>query len=144
CPGLLASAWPIYSEMRARRDVGLHAGWKSNRIYLSKAGANAASEETKWLYPDEQYFESSCEAALSLIETMSCHCNNKFARCSPQDAFKEMWEQSPLAKIMDFDKAWDDGSIPRPRDEAKNWHWSRSEKLYFDFFLHIFSWRTNS
>lgn len=140
-PNVLGPEWPAYVEMRARRDIGLHAGWKMNRVYLDKAGAMAAPEDAKWLYPDETYFRNACAVARRLFDILDTHCAAKFSRCIPRHVFRDMWSECPLASVMPFDEAGIDGAPPRPSGKSQEWGWSGSEQLLYDFFMHIYNRR---
>ncbi|MEZ4308715.1 MAG: hypothetical protein R3F14_11795 [Polyangiaceae bacterium] len=138
-PKLLESVWPDYVEMRARRDIGLHAGWKLNRLYLDKAGEKAAPERTKFLFPEQGYFESACVLATEVCDTLDAHCAAKFANCTPRHVLRELWNQSPLSRVMKYEAAWIDDETPCPSERALSWVWSGTEQLIYDFFLHIYN-----
>lgn len=135
---ILSPVWPKYMEMRARRDIGLHAGWKSNQVYRDKAREHSAPETTKWLHPDDNYFQQACSLGAEMCDALRSHCEVKFEICTPKMVFKEMWIKSPLNRVMSYEDAWGTGSMPLPKTEMLEWGWSGSERLLVDFFKYIY------
>jgi hypothetical protein len=62
----LKGKWPIFVEAKARRDLGVHNGWKCNSIYLRKvteAGLKCAFVEEQMVFSnDHDYFLTVGEA----------------------------------------------------------------------------------
>lgn len=55
--GILDRIWPIYIEMKARRDLGVHNGWIKNRVYEKKVSeVNHNFIKKGFLTISEDYF----------------------------------------------------------------------------------------
>lgn len=71
----IKNSWSTYVEAKARRDVGVHNGWKCNATYLRKvkeAGLEAKFELGDNLAPQhDEYFESVVEVLDFLSERIT-------------------------------------------------------------------------
>lgn len=76
---VLQPFWPQYIEMKARRDVGLHNGWRRNEVYRRKVQeAGASVPKSVFLAIDRKYFEESVAVAEKLVSQVALHCITKF------------------------------------------------------------------
>lgn len=76
---LLDEYWPIYTEAKARRDLGVHNDWIVSDLYKSKAGPLAADVgEGTYLIPSNSYVIACRENCVRLMETIFKHCEEKF------------------------------------------------------------------
>ena len=78
-PSLLEPVWVSFTEMKARRDIGLHNQWQQNEIYKNKVrevGGVVGSED--FLGINSNYFNDSLDTAKSLVEKLCSHCEEKF------------------------------------------------------------------
>ena len=77
---LLKTSWIAFIEMKARRDCGVHNNWIKNAKYMervSEVGGNVTTDE--FLGISNQYFENSLKEALSIIDLIANHCDDKFS-----------------------------------------------------------------
>lgn len=79
----LKANWLIFCEAKARRDLGIHAGWKCNERYLNKLtelGITSQLKVGQYVNPvDHTYLMALCDALDSLSEeicnlTKAVHC----------------------------------------------------------------------
>lgn len=132
----------IIAEIKATRDIFVHANGVCNEIYLQKSGSLARATIGKRLTIDSNYIKSAeknIELYLSSIYAEIPESIKTFGRAK---AFEEMWRSSELSKIRDFEKVWEvdiKTDMVRPKEEAFEYAWSGSEQAAFDFFLGIYS-----
>lgn len=66
----LRAKWPFFVEAKARRDLGVHNGWRCNSIYLRKvgdAGLTTALTEGESTFPvDEVYLKATVDTLAEL------------------------------------------------------------------------------
>jgi hypothetical protein len=77
---VLEPRWLQFVELKARRDVGLHANWQRSETYtrkLSEAGAQISSD--KFLGITSSYFKEALIVADDLIQNCHQHCCSRFA-----------------------------------------------------------------
>lgn len=56
---VLSELWPAFVETKARRDLGVHGGWKPNEVYLGKlAKVGLPPPSEPFLAPTEEYFRA--------------------------------------------------------------------------------------
>ena len=130
------------SEVKATRDVYVHAGGKINSIYLSKAGDKARSRVVgNELNLGEDYIRNIEVIFDQFISELEKIVPQKFFESGRATTFKAMWEATCLAKIVPFDKGWflEGRDMVRPKDEVVEWRWSDSERPLLNFFLGIYS-----
>ncbi len=73
------TTWIPFVEMKARRDVGVHNGWRKNDIYVHRVTeVEGLVAESEFLGISNKYFELALEAGAQLINFVSEHCINKF------------------------------------------------------------------
>lgn len=73
------TTWIPFVEMKARRDVGVHNGWRKNDIYVRRVTeVEGPVAESEFLGISDKYFESAIEVAAQLIDFVVDHCINKF------------------------------------------------------------------
>jgi len=136
--------WQGYIELRARRDVALHNGWRPNQLYFEKSGNTLNSSSEMLLYPTPEYTKNSFDLVENLLRALSEHCKEKFRPYTRIEAFKRMWERSSLSKVVPFEEAWDYKAATDTSSgglwgkEGFDWRWSHSETLIWQFFCHIF------
>ena len=130
------------SEIKATRDLFVHANGKVNRIYLSKAGAKARSTRVgenialgdKYL----QHVEQTVERFIAEFEAAIPSSMKTMGRTT---TFRAMWEATVLEKHVPFDSGWktENENMVRPIDTGLAWSWSHSEQMLVDFFIGIYS-----
>lgn len=77
----LSVKWPSYVECKARRDLGVHNGWRINSTYqrkLEEIGYQTPPQE--YLVPDGKYFFESVELFVDIGSDIATHCKSKFAQ----------------------------------------------------------------
>jgi hypothetical protein len=136
--------WQAYVELRARRDIGLHNGWRPNQTYSEKSGRSLDPQSEKLLYPSPNYVGNCFVIAETLLRSLREHSRIKFKAHSRIETFKRMWERSSLSKVVPFEEAWEykPATDTSPgglwgKDEFE-WKWSHSETLLWQFFSHVF------
>ncbi|MBS4213242.1 hypothetical protein [Neobacillus rhizophilus] len=137
---LLDIYWDSFIEMKASRDAGMHGGWRSNSIYLRKAGSKARTNKLgEYLPITVDYFNESVNVCKGIVNVIHGHINEKFNKCTPAYVFCEMWEKSSLSRIVAFRDVWfiETPYMVRPVSGFK-WGWSTSEELLYRFFLGIY------
>lgn len=138
---LLEPYWDSYVEMKATRDTGMHSGWKVNRTYIHKAGENARNKtEGTFLPITKDYFEKALQLGEQIINSILNHISNKYKGCTYSFVFKEMWNNSSLSRVVQFEEAWkiESDYMVRPKKDF-SWGWSHSELMMFEFFYSIYS-----
>jgi hypothetical protein len=143
-PAITNEQWLQYFELRARRNAGLHNGWRANRSYLENREFPTDVESGALLYPTATYAENSFDLAGEMLKSLQERCDQKFGAYTRIAAFKTMWERSSLSGVVRFEQAWD---YKPPTDispgglwgqDEFEWHWSHSESVMWQFFEHIF------
>ncbi|PEL97812.1 hypothetical protein CN602_23355 [Bacillus cereus] len=137
---LLNNYWDSFIEMKATRDAGMHGGWKSNSIYIRKAGSKSRTNKIGELLPiTVDYFNESVNVCKGVVNVIHSHVKEKFNKCTPAYVFFEMWEKSSLSNIVPFSDAWiiKTPNMVRPK-KGFEWGWSTSEELLYKFFLGIY------
>ena len=78
-PDFLSDEWAAYVECKARRDVGVHNGWKLNETYKRKlAEVGVTPSPDVYLAPSNDYFFNSLELLANMAKAISDHCQTKF------------------------------------------------------------------
>lgn len=81
---LLDNNWPQYVEAKARRDVGVHDNWRSNKTYIRKiAEAGMTTNSTpigSSLFPDSAYIMGCVNNTDEMIRKIVDHCSEKFSK----------------------------------------------------------------
>lgn len=78
---VLEKHWPLYIEMKARRDVGVHANWANNSRYIAKASeAGGPIESGSFLGINKGYFERSKNVSQHIVKAIGEHCMSKFGK----------------------------------------------------------------
>jgi hypothetical protein len=78
---VLEPLWPSYTEMKARRDIGLHNGWRQNEIYCRRlAEVRSDVPDSDFLGIDREYFAEALARGEGLVDTIALHCIGKFGR----------------------------------------------------------------
>ena len=136
--------WQRYIELRARRDVALHNGWRPSQLYIEKSGNTLDTSSEVLLYPTPEYTENSFDLVENFLRALSEHCKEKFRPYTRIETFKRMWERSSLSKVVPFEEAWDYKAATDTssgglwgKDDFE-WRWSHSETLIWEFFCHVF------
>lgn len=76
----LEDKWPDYVERKARRDLGVHNGWRTNDTYrrkLIEVGMNPESAE--FVTPTNDYFWDTLTLLSDLADRITQHCGKKFS-----------------------------------------------------------------
>jgi len=133
----LEACWPIFIEIKARRDIAMHNDWAANETYMRKTGGSVRANTV--LYPTKDYFAAAIVCARSLLAILRAGSSRTFVDCTKATVFREMWEAAGLRHV-DFSHAWTIQSCDMVRPVAGfSWAWSGSEKPLFDFFSAIYS-----
>ena len=66
--------WKGYIELRARRDLALHNGWRLNQRYIEKSGNTLDPSSESLLYPTPEYTKNSFDLVEQLLTALSEHC----------------------------------------------------------------------
>jgi len=76
-----SQVWPEFVEMKARRDIGVHANWRKNSIYVAKVTeVNGPIEAGDFLGLGATYFEAAQEKGRRLVDALTEHCEEAFGR----------------------------------------------------------------
>lgn len=137
---LLGDYWDSFTEMKATRDAGMHAGWRSNSIYIRKAGSKSRTNRIGDFLPiTVDYFNQSINVCKDIVNVIHSHIQEKFNKCTPAYVFSEMWEKSSLSYVVPFNDVWviENPNMVRPKN-GFTWGWSTSEELLYKFFLGIY------
>lgn len=76
----LKSVWFEYIEMKARRDVGVHNGWRRSNQYdkkIAEVGLSVPNET--FLGVDWEYFRKALDTAIDIIAKCNVSCNLAFS-----------------------------------------------------------------
>ncbi len=77
----LTQYWPKFIEAKARRDLGMHNGWKMNDVYIRKlteAGIPSPAAESVML-PDIEYLHNALHACDDIVEIIEQQLTEKYA-----------------------------------------------------------------
>ncbi len=75
----LKDKWPLYVERKARRDIGVHNGWKINDTYRRKlAEVGMKCPEVEYAIPENEYFWETLGLLSGLMHDICIHCVGKF------------------------------------------------------------------
>lgn len=132
----------LISEIKATRDIYVHANGICNEIYISKSGRLSRSEVGKKLPITAEYIKHSEEKIEEYIKLVYSGVPEKIKGYGRVKAFKEMWFAGGLSSLRPFDDFWEsnvDQDMVRPKQELFDFAWSGSEKAAVDFFLGIYS-----
>ncbi len=76
---VFSQVWPEFVEMKARRDIGVHANWRKNAIYVAKvAEVNGPIEPSEFLAVSAPYFEAAQAKGRRLVDALTSHCEETF------------------------------------------------------------------
>jgi len=76
---VLEAEWPAYVEIKARRDIGVHANWRKNELYVQKVSeAKGAVGASLFLGVNATYFSSAEALSRRLVSAIETHCSTKF------------------------------------------------------------------
>ena len=130
------------SEIKATRDIYVHASGVCNEIYLNKSGEKARGRIGNELLLDVDYINFCEKRIKTYLLDLHKVIPERIKSYAKVQAFREMWELSELVNIKEFDEVWDsneESDMCRPKDEAFEYGWSGSEKAALDFFLGVYS-----
>lgn len=130
------------SEIKATRDIYVHANGVCNDIYIQKSGDIARKKVGEKLPLDDGYIEGFEEKIEKYIKEIYSGIPERIKGYGRLKAFKEMWDASGFSTLRPFDDFWisdDDKDMARPKQELFDFGWSSSEKAAVDFFLGIYS-----
>jgi hypothetical protein len=129
------------SEIKATRDIYVHANGRCNDIYLKKSGTLSRASIGEELPLSIVYIEKAIKKIDRYVSDVYNLIPARIKNCGSLNAFKDMWDLSHMSSVLSFDDAWEtvSDSMIRPKSEALEWGWSSSEKAAFDFFLGIYS-----
>lgn len=72
--------WTQFVEQKARRDLGVHNGWKNNEIYKRKVSEmGGVPSDQEFLAPDNEYFVNAADTIHQLMTGLYDHCSSKFS-----------------------------------------------------------------
>lgn len=78
----LSKHWPKFIEAKARRDLGIHNGWKINDIYsrkLTEVGLVPSPREKSLMLPDIQYLIDVIHACDAIVKIIQQQLKTKYA-----------------------------------------------------------------
>lgn len=130
------------AEIKATRDIYVHANGVCNEIYLQKSGSLARSSAGKRLPIDSTYIKSAEIYIENYLSSVYTEIPEKIKTFGRVKAFEEMWRSTELSKVKEFSDIWEidfTEDMVRPKAEAFEYGWSGSEQAAFDFFLGIYS-----
>ena len=79
-PSVLEPLWPAFVEMKARRDLGVHANWQKNDVYAKKVfEAGGSPAPGPFVGVDISYFSASEAISRRLVTAIEKHCLAKFS-----------------------------------------------------------------
>ncbi|NTU59032.1 MAG: hypothetical protein HGB00_08990 [Chlorobiaceae bacterium] len=127
-----------FIEIKATRDLYVHSNGKLNDIYTRKAGEKARRPNSKGKIPlDESYIHYASGLAEDIIISIEREILSKYAHCTKEAVFREMWNATCCGERLNFDVQWEITNKPYYKKDI-SWPWSSSEKALFDFFLKVF------
>lgn len=136
--GITEDQIQTFVEIKATRDLYVHSNGKLNEIYERKAGEKARAPDTKGKMPlDEFYINTASNLAGEITCAIENGISSRYANCTKEAVFREMWNATCCGKLLEFDKQWEVSTQPYHKKNF-NWPWSSSEKALFDVFLRIF------
>lgn len=130
------------SEIKATRDIFVHANGKCNELYIKKSGDLARANIGKELDLDENYINKSTKIIEEYLSKIYLEIPEKTKNYGKAQAFKEMWQSCEMGSVREFDEIWEyneKSDMVRPKESAFDIYWSGSEQAAFDFFLGIYS-----
>lgn len=130
------------TEIKATRDLFVHASGKVNKIYISKAGAKARNESIgSMLKLGDAYTKHAEDTIRKFLDQLDSIIPEKIKRTGKATALRSMWDATMLAKRVPFDDGWivENEDMVRPNDDGLGRYWSGSEQMLVDFFLGIYS-----
>lgn len=130
------------AEIKATRDIFVHANGRCNEIYIQKSGARARAHIGEELPLLDEYISISEKAIEEYISGLYNEIPERIKTFGRANAFKEMWDCCELSRVKNFDEAWDlelDSDMVKPKDSVFDYGWSGSEQAAFDFFLGVYS-----
>jgi len=77
---LFGREWNTFVEAKARRDLGVHSGWRINDVYRAKVrdvGLELPCEQV--LSVDHDYMNNVRRSCIELMARMAHHCSEKFS-----------------------------------------------------------------
>lgn len=77
----LSQHWPKFIEAKARRDLGIHNGWKINDIYsrkLTEVGLAFPSGKELLMLPDIQYLIDTMHACDAIVRILQKQLTTKY------------------------------------------------------------------
>lgn len=73
------AVWPEFVEMKARRDLGVHANWWKNSLYVKKvADVGGPVDPRDFLAIDAAYFASAEAKGHRIVAAIGSHCASAF------------------------------------------------------------------
>lgn len=129
-------------EIKATRDVYVHAGGRVNSIYLLKSRDRARCNQIGNDLPLGSEYMVKIEALLQdFIVELENVIPKRLLTCGRATTFKAMWEATCLAKLVPFDDGWamEGEDMVRPKEKVMEWLWSDSEKALLNFFISIYN-----
>lgn len=74
------AVWPEFVEMKARRDLGVHANWRKNSLYVKKVEeVGGPIYPSDFLAIDAAYFETAVAKGYRIVAVIKSHCASAFA-----------------------------------------------------------------
>ncbi|MEM4986267.1 hypothetical protein V8G57_02590 [Collimonas sp. H4R21] len=129
-------------EIKATRDLYVHASGLVNELYISKAGPNIRGDRIGDQIPlGKSYLRKAEKAIKEFVVEMEVLILPKLRGVGRATALRRMWDATALAKRVPFEKGWHvlSEEMVMPNDEGLSWRWSGSEKMLVDFFLGIYN-----
>lgn len=129
------------AEIKATRDLYIHASGRINRIYLNKAGAKSREDQIgEKLELGSAYLSHVENTIAKFIDELGGCIPEKLKRMGKASAFREMWNATALSNCVPFETGWKivNDNMVRPNEKVFAWAWSGSEKMLLDFFLGIY------
>jgi hypothetical protein len=129
------------SEIKATRDLYVHANGIANKTYLYKSGALARARVGHKLELGRPYLEKVERALHRFVDALERLVPDKIKSMGRATAFRAMWDATQLAKMVPFDEGWtvESEDMVRPNEDGLARGWSHSEKMLLDFFLGVYS-----
>jgi hypothetical protein len=130
------------TEIKATRDVYVHANGVVNNIYLTKAANFARSSLIGGRLGLGHAYVTHAEQTLGgLLDAFETAIPDKFKQMGRVSAFTEMWNATCLCRLNAFEECWqvEARDMIRPLPKVLEWHWSHSEKMLVDFFLGMYA-----
>lgn len=71
--------WKYFIEAKARRDLGVHNGWKINDTYIRKVKEIGIDQIPSTITPDFKYVEELVKCCLRLTDKIKEQIINKYS-----------------------------------------------------------------